>query len=105
VMGLSLDAGVQLTTGGDIGDFLREKLALIKELCIVSSLQLVDELEQAEGMEIGEAENIEGLTISVRPAQGNKCERCWVVEPSVGQDDEHPTLCTRCLGVVQSFVD
>ena len=103
VIGLSLDAEVQLTTGGDIGDFLTENLTLIKELCIVSSLQLVDKLEQAEGMEIGEAENIEGLTIAVRPALGDKCERCWVVEPSVGQDDEHPTLCTRCRGVVRSL--
>lgn len=105
VIGLSLDAEVQLAASGEVGDFIGNNKALIKDLCIVSSLQLVDELEQAEGMEVGEAENIEGLTIAVRPAQGNKCERCWVVEPSVGQDDEHPTLCDRCLGVVRSLAD
>ncbi len=103
VIGLSLDAEVQLAAGGELRDFLTENPALIKELCIVSSLQLVDELKQAEGMEVLDAENIEGLKIGVRPAAGDKCERCWVVEPSVGRDDEHPTLCARCRGVVRSL--
>ena len=32
-----------------------------------------------------------------------KCERCWNLRPSVGQDAEHPTLCDRCARVVAAL--
>ncbi|WP_152049905.1 isoleucine--tRNA ligase [Tautonia marina] len=30
-----------------------------------------------------------------------KCERCWNLRPTVGQDQEHPTLCFRCSQVIR----
>jgi len=103
VIGLSLDAEVLLEVNGDIKEFLVENLALVKELCIVSNLQVVEKLEQGEGMIVARAEEIADLNVAVRPATGEKCERCWVVESSVGEDSEHPTLCTRCCDVVRSL--
>lgn len=103
VIGLSLDAEVLLEVNGDIKEFLVENLGLVKELCIVSNLQMVEKLEQGEKMVVGAAEDIADLKIAVRPATGEKCERCWVVETSVGVDSEHPTLCTRCCAVVRSL--
>ena len=32
-----------------------------------------------------------------------KCERCWNLRPSVGQDGAHPTLCDRCVRVVNAL--
>ena len=29
-----------------------------------------------------------------------KCERCWRLLPSVGQDKNHPTLCKRCVEAI-----
>ena len=29
-------------------------------------------------------------------ADGDKCDRCWIHDPTVGEDDEHPTVCLRC---------
>ncbi|MDF2671355.1 MAG: ileS [Paenibacillus sp.] len=43
------------------------------------------------------------LSVHVKPAEGEKCERCWIVTPEVGQDEHHPTLCRRCASVVQSL--
>ena len=40
------------------------------------------------------------LKVDVEPAQGQKCERCWKVLPTVGSDAKHPTLCPRCAKVV-----
>ena len=75
-------------------------------MCIVSSLRLVDTIAQEEDKtEVGKGEALPELTIGVRPAAGNKCERCWVIDPSVGVDAEHPTLCTRCVDVVRSLTD
>ena len=41
------------------------------------------------------------LTITVKTATGEKCERCWMYSETVGKDAEHPTLCTRCAGVLK----
>ena len=42
-------------------------------------------------------------SVTVTPAQGAKCERCWKILPSVGRDGEHPTLCARCARVVRKL--
>ncbi len=39
--------------------------------------------------------------VTVEPAPGTKCERCWRVLPEVGQSAAHPTLCRRCEAVVE----
>ena len=43
------------------------------------------------------------LEVRVESAQGAKCERCWKILPSVGQDGGHPTLCRRCAKVVRTW--
>ncbi len=45
----------------------------------------------------------DGLAVEVAPAAGEKCERCWKVLPTVGQDAKHPTLCPRCAKVVPAI--
>ena len=42
-----------------------------------------------------------GLTVDVRRADGNKCERCWNYREAVGKDATHPTLCDRCLEAIR----
>jgi len=37
----------------------------------------------------------------VRVAGGAKCARCWKVLDEVGRHAAHPTLCLRCVGVVE----
>ena len=44
----------------------------------------------------------EGIAVSVVRAEGQKCERCWHWETSVGGAAEHPTLCGRCVEAVQA---
>jgi len=39
---------------------------------------------------------VEGLQVEVGKAEGEKCERCWNYATSVGESDEHPTVCRRC---------
>ena len=43
------------------------------------------------------------LSFDVLPAQGQKCERCWKVLPTVGSDAKHPALCPRCASVVPAI--
>ncbi len=101
-IGLSLDAEVLLQVEGDTADFLADKLDLIQEICIVSSLQVVDPAA-AEDAGFIDCEEVAGMKVAVRPATGSKCERCWILSPSVGEDTEHPTLCSRCADVARSL--
>jgi isoleucyl-tRNA synthetase len=43
-----------------------------------------------------ESEEIKGLAVGVEKAHGTKCERCWIFDQSVGENPQHPTICSRC---------
>ena len=43
------------------------------------------------------------LAIEIRVSEFEKCARCWQHQPSVGQIEEHPNLCERC--VINAFGD
>jgi len=57
-----------------------------------------------EGAVSVESEDL-ALTASVSPAPGTKCERCWVLCPSVGSNQVHPHICERCVEVVESLAE
>ncbi|MDH3328922.1 MAG: class I tRNA ligase family protein, partial [Desulfobulbaceae bacterium] len=103
VIGLSLDAEVLVQADGDTASFLQGKWDQLKELCIVSSLQRVPDIADVENVNVVEAETVDGMKIAVRQAPGTKCERCWTISTSVGQDSDHPAACHRCAQVVRSL--
>jgi isoleucyl-tRNA synthetase len=43
------------------------------------------------------------LNFEVTRAFGTKCERCWHFETDIGQNAEHPTICSRCVEAVMQF--
>ncbi|MET3728813.1 isoleucyl-tRNA synthetase [Fictibacillus halophilus] len=43
----------------------------------------------------------EHVAVSVSSAEGETCERCWVVSEDVGKNDSHPTLCASCADIVE----
>jgi len=51
--------------------------------------------------EIRKSDKIEGLAVEVHRATGGKCERCWVYSDAVGTDEQYPTLCDKCMGVLE----
>jgi isoleucyl-tRNA synthetase len=66
---------------------------------------VITDPSEAGEAELVVSEDVTGLKVAVRPATGTKCERCWILSPTVGEDTEHPTLCSRCAGVVRSLTD
>ncbi|MFO7606456.1 MAG: isoleucine--tRNA ligase [Desulfurivibrionaceae bacterium] len=99
VIGHPLEAEVDIRIGGPLGDFMAENWETLKTICIVSELHRVDEI----GPEAVASEEIPELAVLVRAAPGGKCERCWTRADSVGAAAEHPTLCGRCVQVVNSL--
>lgn len=100
-IGSSLQAQVELTLS-------EEEAAQFKDinwadLCIVSHVDLeIDPNVVSSYLNKSEDGTLHGAPV-VRIAQGHKCARCWKVLPEVGQNEEHPDLCHRCVDVVSSL--
>jgi len=103
LIGHSLDAEVLVEADGELLAFVKDKASTLRELCIVSKLGLAVALSEEPGLLVEAAEEVEGLRVGVRRAPGSKCERCWMVAESVGEDAGHPTLCRRCVQVVEGL--
>ncbi|MBR6045215.1 MAG: isoleucine--tRNA ligase [Ruminococcus sp.] len=95
VIGASLEADVTI--------FADDKLAALKAVeDELAAVMIVSNVEIAEGAEKGEFKgDMEGVSFTVTKAEGEKCERCWSYDKTVGLDAEHPTLCARCCRAVK----
>jgi isoleucyl-tRNA synthetase len=101
VIGHPLEAEVLVNVEGELSDFLSGQRQMIKEISIVSELTSVDR-DQFEGLTVYVSEELQGLQIAIKPASGDKCERCWTRSESVGQNIDHPQICHRCSTVIDS---
>jgi isoleucyl-tRNA synthetase len=88
-IGNSLGAKVAVTPGFEAATLLNQ-IPQLKDMFIVSDV----EIHPVSG-------DIENIQVEVSAASGEKCERCWVISPTVGQDTHHPTLCDRCAPIVE----
>lgn len=95
VIGNSLEAAVDLYATGDALNIFRTFENDLPTLLIVSQVKLFD---NGNGNIKTERED---LSVTVRNASGNKCERCWIYSEDVGKDKEYLTLCKRCAEVLR----
>ena len=100
VIGHSLDAEVSLFAPEKLHGFLGSFGDELKSIFIVSSVRL---FKGQEGNGDFKSREVEGLEIQVDQARGDKCERCWIYDPTVGDDKEHSTACHRCVEVLRKF--
>ncbi len=47
--------------------------------------------------------DLPGIGVTTRLAEGGKCERCWKVLPEVGTVPSHPAACRRCADAVDGL--
>ncbi len=95
LIGKSLDAQVTLYAQGELYEFLKDVETLLPAALIVSKVTVCND---GEGQFTGE---MEGLSMTVSHADGEKCCRCWSYDPSVGSDADHPELCARCAALMK----
>ncbi|WAA13665.1 isoleucine--tRNA ligase [Fervidibacillus halotolerans] len=96
VIGKSLMAKVSLYVSDEMKQLLDSIEENIGQIFIVSDCEVAGRYDEApEG-----ALKLEKAAVLVTKAEGKTCERCWVVTPDVGKDEDHPTLCPRCATIV-----
>ena len=96
-IGHPLDACVAIAAPAEELAFLRENVADLKMIFIVSRVDLLEELAG----DCYETADLPGYRIAVTPAPGAKCDRCWSYDEEIGADTEHPTICPRCVAAVK----
>jgi len=99
VIGHSLDAMVDLYVNQDLYDFLSPLAGELATIFIVSAVNLHQPGTEVPADAVAAAE-VAGLKVKAAQAPGAKCERCWMYSETVGQHQEHNTLCARCAGVL-----
>jgi isoleucyl-tRNA synthetase len=92
-IGHPLDAAVIISAEEDLYNALKPYAEDLRFIFIVSKVTL---LKNEKIDAIFQSENVAGLSIKIEVAEGEKCERCWVHETSVGSNKEHPSICGRC---------
>lgn len=97
VIGKSLTAKVTLYPNKKTNDLLASINENLKQLFIISDFEVAGTFEEAPQAAV----KLDTAAIVVTKAEGETCERCWVVTPEVGKDQDHPTLCPRCAHVVK----
>ncbi len=93
IIGHPLDASVTIAAGGDSYDALQPYAEELRSLLIVSKAALV---KDDAAMGASESRGAGGVRIQVEAAAGEKCERCWVHDTTVGANNAQPTVCQRC---------
>jgi isoleucyl-tRNA synthetase len=98
LIGHPLDAEVVINADDDLLSFLSDYDQELRRIFIVSKTTLKKELP--DDAEPYKSEEIDSLSIVVLNAPGEKCERCWIYDQTVGEDDHKPTVCERCRGAL-----
>lgn len=78
----------------------------LRYLFIVSQVHVVNSAEDISNLEYKTTAEVDGVSdlvsIGVDVANGRKCARCWNYSTHVGENEEHPEICERCLPVLEN---
>ncbi len=98
-IGSSLEASPEIYVSGKYAEAVAG--LNLAELCITSAAKVVSAPAPAGAVTL---QQVEGVGVVFRKAEGKKCERCWKVLPEVGTDPEYPDLSLRDADAVRHFV-
>jgi isoleucyl-tRNA synthetase len=105
----ALEARVGLRAQEEMAEFLNRYAAILPALFIVSQVQITQGpvtvepvLKRSPGDGNG-AVSFEGVEVTIRRADGKKCERCWNYSTHVGASSVYPTICERCISALEEI--
>ncbi len=100
VIGHSLNTTIELYVSESMAEFLLQKDFDLAEFFIVSQVSISTNPAPANAQIATEIENV---AIVINVATGTKCERCWRISTSVGEDATFSDVCPRCASVLNKI--
>jgi isoleucyl-tRNA synthetase len=95
------EAKVILKLPSDYRNLVESRIDWIKFFFTVSQVEVVDEIDTSILDVVLKSEEIEGLIVGVKHAEGEKCPRCWIYDLSVGKNGQ--PVCDRCFEQLQKM--
>ncbi len=100
ISSLSQASVVIYASSQDVYSLLDRYIDDLETIFMVSRVRLnAPEVPVPDG--IRESKSVKGLAIEVRRTTGEKCERCWIYSDTVGTNEQFPTLCYRCIDILE----
>jgi len=100
-IGNALQAQVDLYTADQkIYNYLNKFKEKLETIFIVSRVELLNQVKDIPDENIFKGEEVPELSIVIKKAPGQKCERCWCYSETVGQDSRYSTICHKCIMVL-----
>lgn len=93
IIGGSLEARVTVFATPDLASDLAKLEDELRFVLITSSAEVYPLAAKPDDVALTE----HGFAIVVEKIAAKKCVRCWHLSQTVGEHDEHPELCTRCV--------
>lgn len=93
VIGKSLEAKITIVPKDEKTKQVLETVEYLHQYLIVSEATVAEQSSQAKEYRY--------VSVAVEKHPGEKCDRCWVSSETVGEDQDHPELCTRCANIVK----
>ncbi len=98
-IGSSQEATVELTPSyRNESRFLIENQVQLLTICMVSAVEIQPPTSESESPDSSNLAQFGGAT--AERSSYAKCERCWNLRPTVGENPDYPTLCDRCARVI-----
>ncbi|MDO4969740.1 MAG: isoleucine--tRNA ligase [Comamonadaceae bacterium] len=102
-IGHALDTAVTLYVSEELQGAIDRTGADLREWFIVSQLA-IRPLAEADAAATRDS-MVEGLAVSIKRAEGEKCPRCWIYSTDLGADPAHAEVCPRCARVLATMPD
>jgi isoleucyl-tRNA synthetase len=72
----------------------------VAEMAITSDATLIEGEGPADAFQL---DDVKGVAVVFKPAEGRKCARCWKITPEVGSDKEFPDITPRDADAVREW--
>src|SRR5699024_952191 len=96
IIGKSLEAKVMITPKDEQTKAVLDDMNRLDQLFIVSKVEL--ETEPNDQMKA-----YNHVDVLVEKYDQDRCDRCWVISETVGQNENHPDLCARCADIIEEY--
>jgi len=93
IIGKPLEAKITVEAKDERTEKMLKSIPNIHQLLIVSEAVLNETHPKAAEYNY--------VRIYVEKHPGKKCHRCWMLSTTVGENEKHPEICTRCADVVE----
>ncbi|SFB19214.1 Isoleucyl-tRNA synthetase [Lentibacillus halodurans] len=93
VIGKSLEAKITVVPKDSETKEVLAGISNLHQLFIVSEADVTNNASDANEYRY--------VDVEVEKHSGEKCARCWTSAETVGQDQDHPDLCSRCADIVK----